>query len=541
MNAPLVRGALWMALVLGGLLGCGGAAPSDVFLSCQSDEECGGDSVCFGNGCGDPGKNIVVEVVPDPKAGGYAQDLPVQELRDQQTLELSDPPVLQGQVRLQGVRTNVGYSAPVEMTITGESLLIPGVQRHQRSELVPMDGRYALPVGAGRYTVTVVAVDKSLPPVSNTRDMQPGRTQTLDFHLPAATELSPLPGVVLRQESPLADVALEVQALDETLAPLSQRAPVQRDTGAFVLSVPTQALQRPVLILQVVPTAADAQVPQKLFSVDPRRALSPLLLGDYGEPVRVQGKVLGPDRQPVVGAAVSVSGTVGGGGSYRSERVFTGADGAFTLTTLPSDVSANAGMILAVVPPAPSGAGYTLRAITVPRGASSLLPDVVCGERIKVSGTLLRPSGSQPAAGVRVTATPIDEVDGQPRPLSTFDAARASDDTGRFDLALDPGIYRLDFVPTEDLPRVSRIIAVRPPSPGSSSEPLMLSAFPLSKGRLITGQILLAGERRVRAPASNASIRVFRVQEVEGRPSALLLAQTITSANGTWYTTLPTR
>jgi hypothetical protein len=541
MNAPFSRGLLLATLVLGGPLGCASSAPSDVYLSCQSDEECGGDSVCFANGCGDPGKNIVVEVIPDPTAGGYAQDLEVRDLRDQQTLELPDPSVLEGQVRLLGMRTNVGYSSPVEMLITGESLLIPGVQRHQRSELVPRDGHYALPVGSGRYTVTVVAVDKTLPPVSDVREMQPGRTQNLDFLLPAATELSPLSGTVLRQEGLAADVALEVQALDEKLAPLSQSVPVQRGTGAFTLSLPTQVLLRQVLILQVVPTAAEAQVPQKLFSIDPRRALSPLLLGDYGEPVRVQGKVLGPDRLPVAGAAVSVSGTVGGGGTYRSERVFTGADGAFTLTTLPSDASANAGMTLAVVPPAPSSAGYTLRAITVPRGTSSLLPDVVCGERIKVSGTLLRPSGSQPAAGVRVTATPIDEVAGQPRPLSTFDAARATDDTGRFDLALDSGIYRLDFLPTEDLPRVSRIIAVRPPRPGTSSDPLELSAFPLSKGRHVTGQVLLAGERRARAPAPYASIRIYRVQEVEGRPSALLLAQTITLPDGSWSTTLPTR
>ena len=47
MNAPITRGLLLAALVLGGVLGCASAEPSDAILSCQSDEECGGDSVCF--------------------------------------------------------------------------------------------------------------------------------------------------------------------------------------------------------------------------------------------------------------------------------------------------------------------------------------------------------------------------------------------------------------------------------------------------------------------------------------------------------------
>ncbi|WP_157823930.1 carboxypeptidase-like regulatory domain-containing protein [Melittangium boletus] len=527
---------LWAALALG----CASADPFDFFIGCRSDEECGGGAVCFADGCGDPGKNIVVEITADPKRGEYAQDLAVDELRDQQTLELRDPPSLQGQVRVQIMRSTVGYSAPVELVITGESLLIPGRQRHQRSGLVPQNGSYSLPVGTGRYTVTVLAADKTLPPVSNTREIRPGQTQNLDFLLPSATEMQSLTGRVLRQEDTPVDVDLEVQALDEALEPLTQRVPVKRDTGLFTLSLPTAALEREAIHLQVVPTSADALVPLKLFSFNPKQPLVPLLMGDYGEPVRVQGRVLGPDRQPVAKAAVFLSGTVGGGGQYRSERVLTQQDGSFSLLTLPSDT--NAGMTLTVTPPPGSDASTTVKSVTVPRASTPLIPDVVCGPRVKVVGSLLRPSGSQPAAGVRIKVWTLEEVAGSLRPIVDFDVERGTDEEGRFELSLDPGRYRLDFARTEDLPSVSRIITIRPPEPGTTPHmPVELPSFTLSKGRRVTGQVILAGTKGAGAPAPNASVRFFRVVDVEGKRTYLELADTLTKTDGSYTTTLPTR
>jgi len=97
------------------------------------------------------------------------------------------------------------------------------------------------------------------------------------------------------------------------------------------------------------------------------------------------------------------------------------------------------------------------------------------------------------------------------------------------------GEYRFDFSPAENLPRVSRFVTVRP------AQDAELAPFTLSKGRRVTGQVGFSGETLVQPAAPYASIRFFRVVDVEGRRSALLLSQTLTDQNGGYSTTVPTR
>lgn len=528
-----------MLLTTALVTGCGSLYGMDPVLGCRSDSDCDSDEVCFIDGCGDPGKNIVVEVVPNPRGGLHAQDFRVDDLRSQQNIELYDPSVLQGQVRVEGMTSSGAYSAPITLRMTGESLLIPGVVRRHESTLVPDNGGYSLPVGVGRYNVTLLATDAELPPLSSTREVQPGRSVMLDFTLPVSSELLRLSGKVVRQGTALVDVELEVQALDQELRPLSQRVVVERETGTFTLALPPSAAERPSVVLQVVPTSAAALVPQKQFTVNPRQGLAePLTLGDYGAPVRFKSQVLSRTGQPVAQATVSLQGKVGGGGHFRSQKVLTDANGFFELLTLPNESGSL--MTLSVVPPPGSTAGLTQQYVQVPRISLVEAPDVTCGERMKVGGTLLKPSGSQPAAGVRVVAEPIDEIPGWPRPSFSFEASRATDDQGRFELAMDPGRYRFDFIPTEDLPRVSRIVTVRPEA-GVSGEPLELSSFTLSKGRSVTGRVSFNGTNPALTAAPYASIRFFRVGDVEGKPSALLLSQTLTDQSGAYSTTVPAR
>jgi hypothetical protein len=106
---------------------------------------------------------------------------------------------------------------------------------------------------------------------------------------------------------------------------------------------------------------------------------------------------------------------------------------------------------------------------------------------------------------------------------------------------MDPGRYRLDFIPTEDLPRVSRIVTVPPPYDVSAQPILELSTFTLSKGRSVTGQVTFNGANAAPSVAPYASIRFFRVVDVEGTSSALLLSQTLTDQTGAYSTTGPAR
>ena len=235
----------WLVLLSAALVtGCGAAYGTDPVLGCRSDSDCDSDEVCFIDGCGDPGKNIVVEVVPNPRGGLHAQDFRVDDLRSQQNLELYTPSVLQCQVRVAGTSSSGTYSDPITLRMTGESLLIPGVVRHLESTLVPNNGVYSLPVGTGRYNVTLLATGSELPPLSSTQEVQPGNLVQVDFTLPVSSELVRLSGKVLRQDARPVDVELEVQALEEELASSSRR----HDAAGLVSIVVRESEERPVKV-----------------------------------------------------------------------------------------------------------------------------------------------------------------------------------------------------------------------------------------------------------------------------------------------------
>ncbi|XXF74999.1 carboxypeptidase regulatory-like domain-containing protein [Myxococcaceae bacterium GXIMD 01537] len=532
-----MRRLLTAVMAVLGSAGCGAFSedPHMMRIVCSSDAECSADEVCFADGCGDPGKNIVVEVRPNPQAGLHEQDFPVENLRPRHNLELFGPASIQGHVLRQSDTDAPGlaYTQPITVRATGESLLIPGVQRLYSGTFTPANGDWALKLGTGTFTITLQAADLELPPLEQTLTVEPGWDVPLDFTLPSITAVTRLAGRLVRQGDVRVDADLEIQALDASQHPLSQRVPVSRLTGDFLLVLPPSAAQLTHVLLQVTRSArSDALVPQKTFSVElPKGLAAPLEMGDYGEPVVLNGRAVDSAGRPVAGATVYVMGKVGGGGTFRSASVTTGADGLFTLRSLPSPQDAP--MSLFVVPPAEALAGLTRQSTLVPRGGVSLA-DVRCPDKLEVRGVLLRPEGGLPAAGAQVVAYPVGELAGWPLPSDSV--AGITDADGRFSLRLDPGEYRFDFSTVENLPRVSRFVTARP---GEMSE---LVPFTLSKGRSITGQVTMredAGERSL--PVAYANLRFFRVVHVEGKLTSVLLAQATADSTGSYAATLPTR
>lgn len=533
--------SLFTAVLLVGLASGGCAvlseSPNAIQLVCRSDGECGSGEVCFADGCGDPGENIFVEVRPNPLEGLHEQDFAVEKLRPRHNIEVYGRASLQGQVnRLQSKDSpaTFSYTQPVSVLVTGESLLIPGLTRSYSTTLVPDNGNWRLPVGSGGYRVTLLAQDPDVPPVSETREVTPGGEVALDFVLPPPSALVRVAGKLVRQGSVLVDADLEVQAFDEAQKPLSQRVAVSRLTGDFSVVLPPAAAQLSNVNLQVTKsTRSEAMVPQKVFPVDPRRLLpAPLELGDYGEPVTVHGRVRDAAGRPVAGASVYLTGKVGGGGTFRSASSTTDANGAYTLRTLPSPVDTS--MTLYAVPPARALAGLIRQAVRVPRTDGETLPPITCPDKVEVRGVLLRPESNLPAAGVGVKAEPVGEVAGWPQP--SVGAEGTTDENGGYVLRLDPGEYRFELSPAENLPRVSRFVTVRA---GENAE---LAPFTLSKGRSITGQVTMrAGETGLLATTGYAYIRFFRVVNVEGKPTSVLLAETVSDSSGNYTATLPTR
>lgn len=537
-----MRGAharlLPLALVLAWSSGCAllGEEPGASVLVCRSDADCAENEVCFVDGCGDPGQDIVVEVTPNPALGLYAQDFPVGRLRADHNLELFKEASLSGTTLRTTASVSRPYSEPLFVRAVGTSALIPGVSRYHEAVLVPDNGRWTMPVAAtGQYAVTLLAEDPNVPPQTTLGTVSPGEALPMVWQLPAANAVVHVQGRVTRHGGAPLDEDLKVEALDATLTPLSQQRLVARATGDFSLALAPEAATMSTVLVRVSAAGEGSLLPQQTFTVDPGEPLpGPLELGDFGTPVRVSGRVVALDGRPVAGATVSIRGRVSGGGAFQSPVVKTGPEGRFDLRSLPSP--SESPLQLVVVPPAASNAGLTVAPVVVAR-TDTVLPDVVCLNRRVARGRLVQPDGSI-AAGVRLIAEPVDAIPGRMLP-PMLASESITDSSGEFVLRLDPALYRLDVVPGENLPRVSRFISVLP---GDENSEQIVPPFGLQRGRTLHGRVLLRGREPGVPPGMPfASIRFYRVVNVEGRPASVLLGQSVTDTLGRYTALLPVR
>ena len=164
-----------------------------------------------------------------------------------------------------------------------------------------------------------------------------------------------------------------------------------------------------------------------------------------------------------------------------------------------------------------------------------------CPDKVVVQGNLFKADGSA-APNVRVVAVPITALPGKPLPASG--AQTTTDETSSFTIRLDPATYRLDFIPTEQLPRVSRFVTVTAePDSSGNFRALQLSDFTLSKGRRVTGNVFAFADPDASqaALAPSASVRFFRLVQFDGKQSSVLLGETVSDGRGMYSLTLPTR
>jgi hypothetical protein len=484
-------------------------------------------------------------------AGLLAQDLALDDVRARQDIEVSFPGVLQGSIQfLDGNPPQaMPYSNSIAIRGRGESEIIPGVTRTFEVTLAPArggtpgtssGGLFSLPVNAGVYAITANTLDPLIPPATTqTRTaVRPGTTSTVDFFLGALTT----PEVLVRiSGSPSNPSGLALQAFSDPLAsrPLSHRVPAGPGVN---LQLSPAVLLNPSFVVQVAPLDPLALVPQKIFGPFPSSATPPPLnleMGNFGLPAVVTGRIVDSQGVGISSATVYVDGRVGGGGTFRSQGVLTDGVGRFALSTLRSAPDSNS--TVWVIPPAQSGSGILRLQRAIDGGATVALGNLACPDKIVVQGKIFKSDDSN-APGVRVSAVPIQALNGLPLPGNGDQTT--TDAESSFSLKLDPAIYRLDFIPSVALPRASRFVAIAPEAnPSGGYRPVQLSDFALSRGRGITGNVSAPTSPDDSArPAPFTSLRFFRlINDLDGRPSSVLLAETVSDARGTYSVSLPSR
>lgn len=527
-------------------------ASSPAGPGCVSNSDCTASQICFPEGCGDPGKNLAIEVVPSPTVGHYAQDFWVDELSAQLDLKLFPPLSIDGQVSI-GLATPQVYTRGLSLTAEGKSEIIPGVTRVYSSTFSVLDrGSYSMPVGAGSYTLTATPQETSIPSLAQQVVLDPRLApfpaQNLAF--PSDSEVTVISGRLLRvaaDNSPVTQAQMDLLVRDPlTKRSLSQRTPASSgysgSRGDFTLYVDQSADSLDPIEIVAQPRDGTAFVPTKVFTLH-RPFPDPLVLemGDWGSPVPgLTGTVVDAKGSPVKGARLYMEGTVAGGGTWRSRPVETDAQGQFQVDLLPP--SGN-GMLLVAVPPPSATAGILQAKVTLKRpagGTASLVPTTFsCPSRIPLRGTVVTPDGAL-APDVKVLAHPIDPVDGLLMPLDPVEVF--TDTSGQFTLWVDPAHWRIDFLPGGGLPRRTRLVLVhRNALPGMTPSAVDLNVTELFRGRKVSGVVteqqsaLQTNQKRV----PNASIRFFRVTTVGGEPSAVLLGQTLADDSGAYSVMLP--
>lgn len=544
-------------------------------LRCSSDLDCDEGQLCFPEGCGDPNKDVAVEVVASTRTGYHAQDFAFPTLASSQDIALFAPTRLQGEVqRLSGPPGPAAYVLPfdgaVHVLAIGESDVIPGATRQYEASFTSLDrGAFSMFIGAGTYTVTATPEDPLIPAeVKPDVRIIPGRSpyELFDgqesgfapFVLQAPNGVRTLSGKLLKVilpgppevEVPLTDsgTSMEVQLFTaDRKRALSQRVSLSSGvvgaTGDFLVAAHPDLDTLTTVSLVATPKRSDAPVPSKSFTLSvPPPANLRLEMGDFGSlATGLTGTVETSTGQPVRGAVVYLEGKVKGGGTFRSVNTITDSNGAFNVSALPS--AAGETYTVRILPPASSTAGFleskAVVLATKPPGGKQLDPDrFICPDKVPVTAVVQLPDG-RPAPRLSVIAEPVEALPGRPTPLERVEAT--TDEEGHLRLLLEPAKYRFDFLPDQGLPLWSRAVTVEV----SSSVPppvLDLKTLSLQKGRQVSG--VVTSTSSVDGPPSlapYATLRFFRISTVEGKRTALLLGRAVTDDRGRYAVVLPAR
>jgi hypothetical protein len=543
---------------------------------CAADSDCDSGQLCFAEGCGDPGKGIVVEVEGGALNGQFAHDFSLESgLGAVADFPIGPPLSVSGEFqRERSASSNpldrTSYTDPVVLRAVGESTLLPGITRtYEERFAAPERGFFEMKVGAGSFVITAMPGDRTVPPVVNSVQVATNALPAVTFDFPAVDGAPALTGQLIKKVDrtllPPEPVLLssgypsiDLQLFDvQNNQPLSQRFPVASTSGEFAITISPEARNRTSLILVASPREPGVPIPTKRF-VLPAAQTSAVALeyGDFGDDADVEGTILDSTGAPIAGAQVVLEGTVVGDGTFRSKIVETNATGDFKVDSLGS--KSEGSFQLTVAPPKGSRAAYSQKNVTVtvstPPGATKpvakLSPTTITlDDRLIARGLVTQPGSSElPAAGVFVratlqveTLTATDEV--KALPIEPAEGVTAED--GTFELPLDPGVWRFEYSPGDLLPLSSRLVTIKATIddktglklPTQVLNPVELS-FPRTVAGTVTG-VVMGQNGAVEQVVPYSQLRFFRVTNVEGRPASILLGTAIADDRGKYQVVLP--
>ena len=494
---------------------------------CGSDRACDGGFVCAFGACLDPldQRLTTVDVEIDP---GSAAGLPVQNVLQ---VDLSVTPRVDVALR-RGVAVGGSVQAgdaPLAATVLlRPALSIPGRALAPQTA-TDADGDFTVvAVDGARYAVTVNPADPARAPYY-AHDDQPIAVEADGgtFALPTIE----LPDVgPLVQGRVVAGSGVEASGIDH-LAVHVERVDGRRLSSVAVTDASgafSVALAEPIdnVVLVVSPTADNAFYPTVavpgLTLVDGDNPLGDVELGDVLSPVPFTAAAIAGDGAPVPGARLVLRGVLGNG--LFEVSAIADAQRTFDLVLPPARYDA---LVL-------GGAGEPSAGLLVAPGLDvPAAPDAPVvfrlPERLGAAGTVQDASGD-PVGNATLTLVRIGDVNGVAEELlgDTLVAFEAeSDERGNFELAVDPGRYRLNTrpPPSSSAPAFSEIVTF--------DDARTAHDVSLPQRAIVAGTVLFDGE-----PQAGAWVRVFSAL-LDERGAAILVGEGAAGADGAFEVGVP--
>ena len=264
----------------------------------------------------------------------------------------------------------------------------------------------------------------------------------------------------------------------------------------------------------------------KPFPAGQASSLGNIDLGTLPAPATLIGKVVDARGAAISSARVLLL-SAGAAGYVLSRQATTLGDGSFS-------VAVRAGGYLLEVAP---DVGPTQPAIsdavtlTVTAPSTSFATPIQCPDKVKVTGTILRPDGKPATAGFRVDATRVSDQ------LVTARGTRtaSTDASGAFALVLDRGRYRIEITPTAESALPRTIVTVDVPGPPTVALPSLQISPPHELAGTVRAVPVRAGDPPSVVPG--ATIDFYAVDSTGKR--SVLIGNAVADASGQYKVVLP--